>query len=122
MVGALRFQHLRAVYHVMVSGDRGKMVFQTDDVGMVLLKRLEGTVFSMKTISVAVILLFFTPLSWGTDWIAKRLSMGHPGSVSKRVSNLKRARELENTNREIGENVTMRGLNPGRLRRCASLS
>jgi hypothetical protein len=37
----------------------------------------------------------------GFDWIAKRLSMGHPGSVSRQVSNVKRNRKLKKRTLEL---------------------
>ena len=37
----------------------------------------------------------------GFDWIAKRLFMGHPGSVSRKVGNVKRNRKLKKRTVEL---------------------
>jgi hypothetical protein len=37
----------------------------------------------------------------GFDWIAKRLSMGHPGSVSRQVGKVKRNRKLKKRTLEL---------------------
>ena len=47
-----------------------------------------------------------------TQWIAQRLAMGHPGSVSRQVGIVKRDRKLVKKLNEHEQNVSLRGLVP----------
>ena len=47
-----------------------------------------------------------------TEWIATRLQMGHPGSVSRQVGIVNKDRKLLKKLNKLEKNVPLRGLTP----------
>ena len=82
MVRQPRFQYAGAVYHVMARGNGGDVVF-VNGVQLANLLRTHTTV--------------------SNAWIAERLAMGHPGSVSRSVSTGRSTKETLKSTEKIGK-------------------